>query len=122
MVALSLTLTYGFPQPTNIPERPKMALIDQLSEDLSEGYEWSENDLQLIALAQAQLNDITTLEALLEAEGAITPGSRGQMRLNAIFTEVRGARLAAARIISLLKVDETKPGRGNRSPAARSRI
>jgi hypothetical protein len=53
---------------------------------------------------------------------AITPGSRGQMRLNAIFTEVRGARLAAARIISLLKVDETKPGRGNRSPAARSRI
>ena len=99
-----------------------MALIDQLSEDLSEGYEWSENDLQLIALAQAQLNDITALEALLEAEGAITPGSRGQMRLNAIFTEVRGARLAAARIISLLKIDETKPGRGNRSPAARSRV
>jgi hypothetical protein len=44
------------------------------------------------------------------------------MRLNAVFTEVRGARLAAARIISLLKVDESKPGRGNRSPAARSRI
>jgi hypothetical protein len=44
------------------------------------------------------------------------------MRLNAIFTEVRGARLAAARIISLLKIDENKQGRGNRSPAARSRI
>jgi hypothetical protein len=99
-----------------------MALIDNLTQDLEEGYEWSQNELQLIALAQAQLNDIATLEALLEAEGAITPGSRGQMRLNAVFTEVRGARLAAARIISLLKVDESKPGRGNRSPAARSRI
>lgn len=99
-----------------------MALIDDLSEDLSERHEWSANDLHLIALAQAQLNDIATLEALLEAEGAITPGSRGQMRLNAIFTEVRGARLAAARIISLLKVQEPNPGRGNRSTAARSRI
>jgi hypothetical protein len=99
-----------------------MALIDQLSQDLTEGYEWTENDLQLITLAQSQLNDIATLEALLESEGAIIPGSKGQMRLNAIFTEVRGARLAAARIISLLKVDETKQGRGNRSPAARSRI
>jgi hypothetical protein len=99
-----------------------MALIDDLSKDLEEGYEWSQNELTMIALAQAQLNDIETLEALLEAEGAITPGSRGQMRLNAIFTEVRGARLAAARIISLLKIQETTPGRGNRSPAARSRI
>ena len=99
-----------------------MALIDDLSKDLEEGYEWSQNELTMISLAQAQLNDIANLEALLEAEGAITPGSRGQMRLNAVFTEVRGARLAAARIISLLKVDESKPGRGNRSPAARSRI
>jgi hypothetical protein len=99
-----------------------MALIDDLTQDLEEGYEWSQNELTMISLAQAQLNDIATLEALLEAEGAITPGSRGQMRLNAVFTEVRGARLAAARIISLLKVDESKPGRGNRSPAARSRI
>jgi hypothetical protein len=99
-----------------------MALIEDLSQDLEEGYEWSQNELKLIALAQAQLNDIATLEALLEAEGAITPGRRGQMRLNAIFTEVRGARLAAARIISLLKIEESRPGRGNRSPAARSRI
>jgi hypothetical protein len=106
----------------SLTERPQMALIDHLSKDLTEGYEWSENDLQLIALAEAQIKDISTLETLLENEGAITPGSRGQMRLNAIFTEVRGARLAAARIISLLKIEDSKLGRGNRSPAARSRI
>jgi len=99
-----------------------MALIEDLSQDLEEGYEWSQNELKLIALAQAQLHDIVALEAVLEAEGSVTPGSRGQMRLSAVYTELRGSRLAAARMISLLKIEESRPGRGNRSPAARSRI
>ena len=100
-----------------------MALLEELSKDLPTGFEWSENELQLIGLAQAQLDDVATLEAALETEGAVVKGSMGQSRLNPIFTEVRGGRLAAARIISLLKIQtETRPGRGNHTHAARGRI
>jgi hypothetical protein len=100
-----------------------LPLIDDLSKDLPEGFEWSENELQLIALAQSQLDDVEALERALEAEGAVVKGSTGQPRLNPIFTEVRGGRLAAARIISMLKINtEARPGRGNRNPDARRRI
>lgn len=100
-----------------------MALLEELTKDLPTGFEWSENELQLISLAQSQLDDVATLEAALEAEGAVVKGSTGQPRLNPIFTEVRGGRLAAARIISLLKMStETRPGRGNHTHAARSRV
>lgn len=99
-----------------------MSLLEALSRDLEEHHEWTEGELKLIELAQSQLNDVETLEKLLESESAIVPGSRGAPRLNALFTELRGSRLAAARIISLLKIQEEKPGRGNRSPQARARI
>ena len=100
-----------------------LALLEELTKDLPSGFEWSENELQLISLAQAQLDDVATLEAALDTEGAVVKGSTGQPRLNPIFTEVRGGRLAAARIISLLKVNtDIRPGRGNHTHAARSRV
>lgn len=83
-----------------------MALIDQLSKDLPEGMEWDEKDLQVIALAEATFADIARLEALIEREGDVVTGSMGQQRLNAAFTEVRGQRLAAARMLALLKIPE----------------
>lgn len=81
-----------------------MALIDELSKDLPEGVEWEERDLKIIALAEATLADVARLEALIERDGEVVAGSTGQLRLNAAFTEVRGQRLAAARMLASLKI------------------
>lgn len=86
-----------------------MALLDELSNDLPEGVEWEERDLKIIALVEATLADIGRLEALIEREGDVVTGSTGQSRLNAAFTELRGQRLAAARMLASLKIPVEAP-------------
>lgn len=81
-----------------------MSLLETLSKDLPEGVEWEERDLQIIALAEATLADVERLELVIARDGDLVTGSTGQSRLNQAFTEVRGQRLAAARMLAFLKI------------------
>ena len=61
-----------------------------------------DHEVPALVLACRQLDDVARLEALLEADGVVTTGSAGQPRLSAVVTELRQARLAAARLIDQL--------------------
>jgi hypothetical protein len=62
-----------------------------------------------LLLACRQLDDVARLEALLDRDGLVVACSNGQPRLSAVVTELRQARLAAARLLDALAlpVDES---------------
>ena len=70
-----------------------------------------------LLLAARQLDDVARLEQLLDTDGLVTTGSAGQPRLSAVVTELRQARLAAARLLDALAlpVDDS----GSSTPAVK---
>lgn len=81
-------------------------------------YELQPWELDSLTLACRQLDDVASLEALLAEQGLVVPGSKGQPRLSAVVSELRQARLAAARLLAEVGLpldDEGRPA----TPAAR---
>jgi hypothetical protein len=85
---------------------------------LAEDWTFDERDLAILAAACHQADDIDTIEQALVGAAAFTPGSNGQLRLNQAFTELRGARLALAR---LLKDVEIAPADSRRTTSESAR-
>lgn len=77
---------------------------------LSPGVEYDEREVALLALAEKQWKDMTQLEALLEASDYLIPGSKGQMRLNPLVSELRLARAAIARILGEIRLPYESEG------------
>jgi uncharacterized protein with PIN domain len=51
-----------------------------------------------------QVDAVARLEALVEAEGQMVPGSTGQMRLHPAIAEARAGRLAASKLLDALRL------------------
>ncbi len=65
-------------------------------------FDLDDHEVPGLLLAARQLDDVARLEQLLEADGLVVIGSAGQPRLSAVVTELRQARIAAARLVDAL--------------------
>lgn len=79
-------------------------LWDEMHAALADGVEFDEKDYTVLKLACQQQDDIVRLTTALAAADVVTEGSAGQQRLNALFAEVRQARLALARLLKQIDV------------------
>ena len=103
-----------------------MSLLEDLLDELPEGYEFTPVELTQIQLAQSQLDDIDRLEAELANQETIVNGYAGQPRLNSLFSELRQQRHEATRQIEVIRrglVADMKPVKaGTRYTPAASRV
>lgn len=76
---------------------------------LGEGEEYDELEVALLGLAQAQANDIAALEVLLAEQGMTVEGSKGQLRLNPIVSELRQARRSLSLILGGIRLPSEAP-------------
>lgn len=86
-----------------------MALLDDLLLELPAGYEFTPVELRQIELAQSQLDDVATLEAVLATQEALVNGHAGQPRVNTLFAELRQSRHEAARQIEIIRRGMLQP-------------
>lgn len=104
-------MTDSYPEDESVQPEPPADLGDagtklwgEMHEALAEDWTFDEKDYVLLRLACQQQDDIVRLtEALADAD-VCTAGSTGQQRINALFAEVRQARLALARMLKQLDV------------------
>lgn len=85
---------------------------------LTPGLEFSTAELVTLELACRQADDVARLEHLLEDEGMVTTGSKGQQRLSGVPAELRQQRYALNRLVSALALPDLDEVTG-RSPAQR---
>lgn len=83
---------------------PGQKLWQEMHAALTDGTEFDEKDYALLKLACQQQDDIVRLTEALADASVLTEGASGQQRLNALFAEVRQARLALARLLKQLDV------------------
>jgi hypothetical protein len=86
-----------------------MSLLEQLTADLPEGFEFSNQDREFIAMAEAQQGDISRLEASLADQETFVDGSAGNQRLNFLFAELRQMRNTRALILARVKIPQDSP-------------
>lgn len=77
-------------------------------DDLPKGWELDRRELELLALAARQSDDLTRLEAAIKKEGVMSIGSTGQLVVNPAVTEARQARLAISRLVGLLELPDAE--------------
>lgn len=103
------------PKPSAAPKRvpaPKglqaagRALWGAIVGDLPPNWELDERELAVLALACRQADDIARLEAVLERDGVVVPGSTGQPRLSAVLGELRQSRLACSKLLGDLNLPD----------------
>jgi hypothetical protein len=64
-----------------------------------DAYGLREDETQALEAACRQLDDLTRLEAALRTAPAMVLGSKGQERVNPLFSETRAARLALVKLL-----------------------
>ena len=84
------------------PPRDLGAAGHDLWRRVFDAFDLDPHELPGLLLACRQLDDVHLLEQQLESDGVVTTGSAGQPRLSAVVTELRQARLAAARLLDAL--------------------
>ena len=91
-----------------------MTLLERLTADLPEGFEFSNQEREFIAMAEAQQADIERLEAVLAIQETFVDGSMGNQRLNFLFAELRQMRNTRSLILSRVKIpaDDLIPAKG----------
>ncbi len=87
---------------TPSPPRDLGAAGRDLWRRVMSSFELDDHEVPGLLLAARQLDDVARLEELLEADGLVITGSAGQPRLSQVVTELRQARLAAARLLDAL--------------------
>jgi hypothetical protein len=78
--------------------------------DVPSGFELDHRELHLLARACRCADEIAMLEKSIDKTGPVVTGSRGQPVLNRAMEEVRLARLAEARLLSMLALEERDAG------------
>ena len=97
-----------------------MTLLERLTADIPEGYEFSNQDREYIAMAEAQQRDIDRLEAVLAEQETFVNGSMGNQRLNFLFAELRQMRNTRSLILARVKIPGDAPS-SSTSKAANGR-
>lgn len=68
-------------------------------------------ELEVLAMACRQADDLAALDAAIDRYGLMIEGSKGQDRINPLVTEARQARLALTRLLGDLSLpDDTGQG------------
>lgn len=94
------------PPPSGPPPRPDGldTAGGALWDDLTGVYDFTPAELVIVAAAARQADDVARVEAVIAADGAVVPGSKGQPRLSAAITEARQGRVALAKLIGELAI------------------
>jgi hypothetical protein len=72
---------------------------------------FDERETAILSAACRQADDVARLEVLLERDGPIVAGSKGQPRLTPIVAEIRQGRLALVRMLGELGLPADVKGR-----------
>lgn len=89
---------------------------------LPEGMEWDERELVLLGILDRQAKHVHELEAALQTTGYLDTGSRGQVRVNPIVSELRLQYAAMARVAEAIRLpDEVGQGKSIRHQRAAQR-
>lgn len=100
------------------PRQTNVGLVRTIRESLPEALEWSERDVMVLELAEAQARDLDALEADIAMVGVRAESGI----LNQALREARQARVALGRLIGLVDiVDEASTSSLHASKAARAR-
>ena len=87
-----------------------------------DGFELRPDELALLKEAALLLDELGALQAALDGAKTLTTGSRGQLRPNGLYSEMRSHRLALVRLMGALGLgdaDTTTDG-SRKSHAGRS--
>ncbi|WP_307218433.1 hypothetical protein [Microbacterium sp. SORGH_AS_0888] len=77
---------------------------EALRKRISRVVDWDDRELEVLALAVAQADDIQKLEALLADQGLLVVGSQGQVRMNPLITEIRLQRAQLGKYLAELRI------------------
>lgn len=75
-----------------------------LLEDMPEGWELTAREMEMLRNACRQADLVADLEAALKSDGLVVAGAAGQLRLNAVATELRQSRIAVARLLGEIEI------------------
>jgi len=87
------------PPAPNALDDPGRELWESVHSDLGDAFELTAKELELLALASRQRDEIARVEAALDGDGVVIAGSKGQPRLNGALAELRQMRLAVAKLL-----------------------
>ena len=109
--------------PRTPPNAPKQDVGTVAARDLRDlltgaGLEWNEAERAILDAACRQAGDIARLEAVLDEQGSTVLGASGQERLSPVFSELRQARVALAKLLDHLAVPDMDGATGV-TPSAR---
>lgn len=104
---------------TQVVSDPRQVLEAALPENM----EWDERELVLLGILDRQAKHIAELEAALATTGYLDTGSRGQVRVNPLVSELRLQYAAMARVAEAIRLPEEagKPKSIRHQRAARRR-
>jgi P27 family predicted phage terminase small subunit len=95
------------PKPPRGLGAPGRALWRRIVADVEEGWRLDERDLALLSAAASAADRVSELEALVERDGLMIRGSKGQDRLHPAVSEARMQRALVSAM--LVKVDLKAP-------------
>jgi hypothetical protein len=87
--------------------------------DLAPGWSLDARELHLLGEAARCADRLGELDAVVERDGLLVTGSTGQPRLHPAVAEARQTRLAQARLIDALELEDPALARARLTPASR---
>jgi P27 family predicted phage terminase small subunit len=89
--------------------------------DIDEDWSLDARDLHLLARACRCQDEMVELEGVVDAEGATTKGSRGQVVCHPALGEARQLRLVQHRLLAGIEKDDPNPEKGDPIASERGR-
>jgi hypothetical protein len=109
----------SIPRPPRALGRAGRALWRAILTDVPAEYELAARELHILGRACRVADEVDLLERSIDEVGVVVRGSRGQPVLNRALEEVRLARLAEAKLLTLLDLEEREATESPRQQQAR---
>jgi hypothetical protein len=109
------SMSDGHPLPEGLGDAGA-ALWGSVVADVAEGLLLDARELHALHQAAVIEDQLAALDAAVVAEGVVTAGSKGQVRVNPAVSEARQLRLAQQRLLGSVELDEPR----SRSPRSLS--
>jgi P27 family predicted phage terminase small subunit len=114
-----MTTRAAKPKPPATLAPPGRKLWRAILADLADGWELDRRELHLLEQACRCADDIAQLEQAVKRDGATVAGSRGQTVVHPAVTEARQLRIAQARLLGVIELEDPAVVRARMSPASR---
>ena len=109
------------PKPPTSLGKAGRALWRSIQNDLEAGWELDARELKLLERACRTEDDLVSLEAIVDRDGATVEGSRNQVTVHPALVEARQLRLVQLRLLSTLELSDPYVKRESSSTPAQSR-